>query len=238
MDSPTNQPTDTLPTKLTCPIIHLVISKPYDTIKALVKWISENCEKYLVGQHSPEEYGNNRIHCHIMIVNCKVTTEALRKQIKKDPEAVRGSYAIMTQQQKSREEYNEAFLGIYILKGSETTCKETNYCEATIEEWIQKWVNNDPQEDKPKDKTIWDILLTVYKEGKKVTQLDNNGALVAEIEPSHCNWILMTQKLNENKIRTSRNELERAWVTLLRMGGGDNQRTLYTSIMENVFRLK
>lgn len=227
----TNQPTS----QPTPPVLHVVLRKPFQEIKAFAEWAKEQTLNYLVGEHEADPEIETT-HCHILLEGLKVTKEALRKQILKVSPG-RGQYVIMEKTQKARLPYDRNYLGVYILKGKCATANATSFDDVQLALWASKWV--DQSEEKlskaEKETTIWDVIMTAHKKCKADWKLGSHNELNLVVEPSRENWYILCQELNRARIRTSRNELERAWVTLLRQDP-HNQDDLFNSIMSNVFR--
>jgi len=229
MESP-NQPTSN-----PSPVVwQLVLRKPFEEIKAFGEWLKDQVEGFVICQHEPDEK-EKTIHCHVMTVGLKVGVEGLRKQIKK-VSGGRGQYAIMEKTEKTREEYDRDKLAIYCLKGRVANCKLASYDDITIAAWASKWVDrSEPLSKEEKEKTIWDVIMKAHGMCHKEWKYGSHNELNLQAEPSKENWFILMRELNLAKIKTSRNELERAWVTLLRQDPR-NQEDLYNSIMSNVFR--
>lgn len=143
-------------------ILHSILRKTYDEIKALSAWLKENTIGYLIGEHQADEDAP-QLHCHILIEGLKVTREALRKQIVKLAPG-RGQNCTMSHTQSSRVPYNKDLLAIYILKGTPAHFKDSSYTPEQILDWIARWRFHD---EKPvlisaelvkvkKPKTIYD----------------------------------------------------------------------------------
>jgi len=227
MESQTNQLTN-------LPVLQVVLHKNYETVKTFCVWLAKNVSGYLVGEH-PADEEIKTTHCHIQVEGLKVTVEAMRKEIQK-VSGGRGQYVIMSVTQKTRVKYDRDQLATYIIKGNEDHVKETSYTTFEVADWCGRWVDKKAtNHEEDKSKTIYDIILKVYKEQAKEWKLDNNNALQLHIEPSRFNFHILCSELNKARIRTSRNELERAWVTLLRQSDL-NQGELFDSINANVFR--
>ena len=257
----TNQPTSQPPGEEVLDTHHVIVRKPYEAIKALAEYVESHSEEYLIGEHEPDEKkhrgkttGCPVVHCHIMIYKMTVSVEALRKEIKKIPGMGRGQYAIMERTEKERRLYDKDKLCIYILKGAVETAKDytfgygipnpsTNISQ--LEAWAEGWIMPDvdangqmiPSNKEKRDTTIYDIAMKVYEIGNKEIKLGHHNELIHHFLPSIENWRIMCRELNQARIRTSRNELERAWVTILRQDD-ENCNSLFYSIQQNVFRNK
>lgn len=229
MESP-NQPTP----NQSLTVWQVVLRKPFEEIKAFGEWLREQTIGFMICQHEADQEITTT-HCHILLEGLKVGTEGLRKQIKKVCPG-RGQYAIMEKTQKTREDYDRDKLAIYCIKGSVANCKLASYDEVQQAIWATKWVDrSEPLSKEEKDKTIWDVIMKAHGMCHKEWKYGSHNELNLQAEPSKENWFILMRELNLAKIKTSRNELERAWVTLLRQDPR-NQEDLYNSIMSNVFR--
>jgi len=245
---PTNQPNPPVV------VLQTILKKPYEEIKAFSEWLKENTQNYLIGEHPPDEQVKN-FHCHILIQGLKVTRESLRKQVVKYSPG-RGQNCTMAEtEQKPKRKYDTDFLAVYIIKGKESLIKSSSFTDEHHADWASKWVDhkeshdtNQSPEDKEqakakKDHTIWATIerargLCVKHNVLKTHQGEYGTYDLTQeqaVEASCHNWQILCQELNKDKIRTSRNELERAWVTLLRQDSM-NQQSLFEAINKNVFR--
>lgn len=162
---PPNQPT------LKPLVWHVIVRKPLMELAWWVEYVKDNSKSYLINQH----YGDDEdktTHCHTMLVDCNVTIEAIRKCFKKNGIAGSAEYAIMTKTEKSRLEYDEDKLAIYILKGvQDNTSYIASYGCVDIHNWIQQWV--EPVKGSPKN------------DGDKKEKFDNYNALLKEFNSSY-----------------------------------------------------
>jgi hypothetical protein len=228
----TNQPTS----QPTLPVLHVVLRKPYEAIKAFVEWVKDNVSNYLVGEHEADP-DINTTHCHILLEGLKVSKEALRKQILKVSPG-QGQYVIMEKTQKTRLPYDRNFLGIYILKGKCHTANSTSFDEVQLALWASKWVDTKSSEKlskAEKESTIWDVLMNARKLMSKDWKMGVHNELNHCVDNTRANWFIMNQELNRARIRTSLNELERAWVTLLRQDT-KHQSDFYDTIQNKIYR--
>lgn len=233
-NKPTWRPPDGVPK-----VVHVILRMTaVDISDEFLVWTRENTTNFLVAEHNAD-LEEKRTHCHMSLVELKVTIEGLRKQIKALPLYKPKCYTIMLKTEKTRELYDELLLDEYILKGGvDSTLVRTTQTKEYQQERLAKWVNHKDKPDKEENaKTIYDICSKVFDKGYKEVKLDNHNALVPHFLPNMDNWLLMCKELNLAKIRTSRNELERAWVTILRQDTF-NQQELFYSIQSSVFRNK
>lgn len=230
------------------PVWQLVMRKPWSDISGFEGWLKEQTLRHIVAEHEADEEIATT-HCHILLEGLKVSDEGLRKQVKKYSPG-QGQYAIMKVQQKTRLEYSQAGLAIYMIKGNPLTVKSHSFADETIMEYTLAWLTPDElYEEKTgtkkedKDYTLWNITLKVRELAKKSLTIKNcrdeygdyDMKTEESVEATLENFQLLCEEMNKHKIRSSRNELERAWVTLLRQDQ-PNQKLLFESINKNVFR--
>jgi len=161
MGSP-NQPTPT--------IWHVVLRRPIVELGWWSDYIKDVTENFLVGQHNAD-LDDKVTHCHAMLVNCKVTIEALRKVIKKNGLTGSEDYAIMTVTHKKKIPYSTQ-LAVYIMKGDNSTIISSSYDKITLEDWVSDWKNYDHRPEPVND-------------GEKKEKFDNYKELLKEFETSY-----------------------------------------------------
>jgi len=230
------------------PVWQLVLRKPWSEVSGLEGWLKENTLRHIVAEH-PADEDVATTHCHILLEGLKVTDEGLRKQAKKYSPG-QGQYAIMKVQKKTRQPYSQAGLAIYMIKGEPAYVKSHSMSDETIEEYTLAWETEEEyieretgEPKKDKEYTIWNITEKVRTLARKTTTIKTCRGEYGEydmkteqsVEASLENFQLLCEEMNKHKIRSSRNELERAWVTLLRQDQV-NQASLFESINKNVFR--
>jgi len=230
------------------PVWQLILRKPWNELLEFEGWLKEHTLRYIVAEHEADEEIATT-HCHILIEGLKVTDEALRKQRVKHCFG-RGQSALMKVQEKTKQPYSQSGLAIYMIKGNPLSVKSHSLADETIMEYELAWLTEDEYyEEKTgtkkedKDYTIWNITLKVRELAKKTQTLktcrdeygDYDLKTENSVEPSCENFQLLCEEMNKHKIRASRNELERAWCTLLRQDQ-PTQKLLYESINKNIFR--
>lgn len=230
-------------------IFHVIIRRPYSDLSGFYDWAVSASTAVLVGEHEADKEIATT-HCHFMI-NADITDEGIRKQINKRKLGGRGQYAILTQTEKApRLPYDEEKLCIYILKGGKTSYHRSTFDErvpALQEKWVHKQEDASPVGSSKSEKTHWDLIQQIILESQKipgvwgaVLERTEFGDVVNDqgILPEGRGVIfdVMVRILNENKVRTSRNELERFYVSIVRHDYHSRQ-LLRQSIMQNVFRV-
>jgi len=230
------------------PVWQLVLRKPWTDISGFEGWLKENTLRYIVAEH-PADEEIATTHCHILLEGLKVTDEGLRKQVKKYSPG-QGQYAFMKVQKRTRQPYSQSGLAIYMSKGQSEYIKSHSLADESIQEYVLAWETEEEyieretgEPKKDKDYTLWNITLKVRELAKKTTTIKTCRGEYGEydmkteqsVEATLENFQLLCEEMNKHKIRSSRNELERAWVTLLRQDQ-PNQQALFESINKNVFR--
>lgn len=239
---------------MTTPIVwHVMIHQPFVEVEQLL--LSEICEKFLFGQHDADE-NVNRTHTHVMLVNPKLSNEGIRRRILKAGFGGRGNYAIITS--SGGNSYTEEKLGIYILKGNREIAKKFSYSEEQISEWVSKWVfhpvettdkrkqEGDSSKSKKSPENHWDVMKAIIAETRQLPGVweqqneivsDDSGIAMEGVwfcRNRRAVWTVMLAHLDKNKIRTSRNELERFYLTMMREDGYTRV-ALYDSIMKKIY---
>lgn len=218
---------------------HLILRKESKDIpQEFVDWLTKHSARYAVVEHDPDDLENPQlgmfkaIHCHIPIGGLDVSDESVRKALAKSGLNGRANYSLMSKTAKTREDYDWEKLMVYCLKGALTPKISVGCMDTEIERFQSMWV---PPEElkkktvqdsgKKKEKSHWDLMDEIWAElqakhpnelynGLKAQELDLDPVLT---EPGrHLLWDIMIRILNENKVRTSQNELERFWVSLIR----------------------
>jgi hypothetical protein len=220
---------------------HLIVRKPFQELREFADWVQVHTRMFVVGQHDADEEVNTT-HCHFMINGCDVTKEGLRKELKKYITDGRKEYALMEKSEKARLPYDEWHLAVYVLKGDMNNHKLGKYSYEKVQDIVSAWQIYEKSETKtsePKITSQYDVIESVIPKMKTRDQLYQGefGEALAEhaVIPCAENFRILCDALNAHKIRTSRNELERIWVTVLRQHR-NNQDSLYESISRNVFR--
>jgi len=215
-----------------------IIHRPFEDLSGVVGLWSDKCGKMLVQQHSADTEVP-RTHIHILIENPQVKKEALRRILKTCfPDLGRGDSMILELTKKTREPYKTSFLSRYILKGEDPSYNK-GFTDDQINRIKLSW-NTDVKsvEEKEKEKTHYQVCQDIYKiilesayaqENTKV--FDSTPKIVNKYKAA----VVMNIELNRARIRTSQNELERFYVTIMRMDEMASKEIL-TSMVDKVFR--
>jgi len=232
-------------------IYHIVIRLAYTAIITFCNYLDESSVKYIVAQHDADE-DIKTTHCHIA-VDYEMTKTALQKAMKAANVSGRDKSSVMEKTLKTKELYDYDKLAVYMSKGSPENFMKSKGTSveaytAIAAQWVtpaqttETWTKM-PKEQK--DKTRWTVIQDIIDETKKISGVwvkayeDPFGAQsdtpTMRIKEHQTVFRTMIKHLKENKISTSRNELERMYVTILRHDptSVDN---IFASIHQNVFR--
>lgn len=218
------------------------ISESYaDLSGALSCWINR-CERFMVVEH-PADTEVATTHVHIALGNCDIQAEQLKKELRKVFKCGAGNPFWSFKEWDGvsiRDERPKAYPQ-YMIKGQYDPHVHKGWTVDEVSAIKSAW-DNDPiaqqyiqkakQDVKEKVKTHYELIEEIYKLGhKKPSLIQREGEIFSEnyFENSRANFDIMRKVLNQNKVRTSRNELERFWITLMRFdySNGDD---LYQSI--------
>lgn len=235
----TNQPTYQ-------PIVwQQIVRQPYADCSGFIQYLTTVCDRVLVGQHDADEKVTTT-HCHIMMVSPAVTTQAIEKARKKFSITGAGN-SLMKVTEKTRVPYEYFLLGKYCLKGVRSNLVFSfSVPDVDIAKMLSMWVISPAVQDdeKPKnDKThfalirkLWNDLQLISDIWTERLEFNNSGEMKTLNEKGRDKaFEMLVERLNDAEIRTSRNELERFYVTLLRLDKGQ-ARILKELIIKNVFR--
>lgn len=201
----------------------------------------------LCGQHD-EDDEIATTHCHVMMVEPKITSQSIDKARKKFGLLGQGN-SLLKKTLKTREDYDEQVLGSYITKGKiENIQSYKGYQHHDLVMFCKTWV---PREkfieakkkecELKKDKSHWDLIERVWKQlqdikdvWEEVLQFNDRGVdRQLNYKGASCAFDMLVVELNKARVRTSRNELERMYVSLLRFDIGSTQE-IKQAIMKNV----
>lgn len=181
----------------------------------------------LVVEHpADDEVTTTHVHVAVRGVRSKAAridkvVEALRKWL---PPSLKGTgqYVIMSRTQQTRVLYDWDKLAIYMLKGDKDLLKfkTDDISDLCIDDWVAGYKHYDrevrPVSEKKREYTQWTLIEEVRKEGVLQEKILDDGRLVTVCVACKENWNMMMDKLDKNRIRTSKHELERIWVSIIR----------------------
>lgn len=212
---------------------HVVFHKPFADVEAGLGGLKALCDAMLGAEH-PADDEVKTTHCHFVINGIKtraITTRSACETIRKHiPDTLKGQgqYFVSDRTTKTRELYDWEKTCIYILKGQREYLKfrTDNITDEMIEEWLtlgflkpKPTPQNKEETQKKKEYTQWDLIKEVRRDGirREVLVKRDIGLIpITVIDPCKENYDLMIQKLEEHRIRTSQNEMERIWLTIIR----------------------
>lgn len=229
-------------------IRHIVFHREWNDISGFCDWLATKSPVYLVVQHDADDIVKTT-HCHIAC-EVSVSDQAIRDAYNVRNLGGRGQVTIMSKTEKTRQMYDINKLITYIIKGNVENVKRTTLGVIEVSEHAAQWINmtaSDAKPDKGKDKNDhFSLIQEILNETKQIPGMwtevlsrDEFGHVIREEgltdEGRLKMFDYMVKKLNKNRIRTSRNELERFYVTIVRHDY-HSTKDLRTSILQNVFR--
>lgn len=222
---------------------HGCIFRQYADISGIMGVWASLCSAFAVAQHEPDEEVD-RVHCHIMLINCSQEVNTIQKKAKSIDPTVggQGQWWISKKVQKGQYKgqlYKRIPLLKYLLKGDAARLKYSkNISPAEVEEAVSAWIPDEskdptpqtPQKSEAKAKqteTHFEICEQILLEAKAkhpnwfkvsmVNYLDEHESEFTIYPEYYQNiWDLMITTLRKKKIRTSINELERFYITIMR----------------------
>lgn len=226
-------------------ILQLVLHIAYDTCRVIADYLQESSTRYVACQHDADDEITTT-HTHFSI-DWPYSIEALRKQVLKHKLGGKGQYVIMSVTQKGKEPYDFDKLNTYILKGSLAVYRSSkgvdqDQISTHVAAWITPVAATKVVTTKMDQQSQWEIITQVVEETKKLGLWTNATVVTAEgmtvelrIKDHEKVFTYLVKKLNEARIRTSRNELERIYVSVLRHDSVSTER-IFSGIYKNIFR--
>lgn len=228
------------------------ISRSYVDISSVLIEISRKSEGACWYEHDADEEVS-RQHVHGLLVNPTISTDTMKGWLRKILGPVdRYDWAFPTTYKNDLKEVcavNMDFI-TYMSKGKlePVHCYGSIHsllCDVYRKKWVERSKRITQTEQKIKEKTHWDLIQEILTESHKIPGAWCNvlerqdGELVTVQGLSDAGradiFDLMCQVLNKNKVRTSRNELERFYVSIIRHDNKSRE-NMRISILQNVFR--
>lgn len=222
------------------------ISLPYNDVSGVINLWADSCDKVAVFEH-PADQKVKTTHVHLILINCKYKTpEALKRIFHKnvclvDNEITNGNG--LWKWTSKYGEPDETFIK-YMSKGKRYAPKFLkNISPDEVEELASKWVepSSDHAKKVPKaeelHKTHWEICQEIIQELNKLPKDRINPvtiSLTGQYDFRTLYRITMVV-LKKYHVRTSRNELERFLVTIMR-DDVNFEEDVMSSIQRNIFR--
>lgn len=226
---------------------------PYNDVSGIWETWSSHAERMVVYEHEADDEVKTT-HCHFLMLNVNVSSETLKREFRR-------AYPLYFEKSDGRELWawknkkfpdpNEGFIP-YMMKGRYAAKFVKNFSEEQLEIHRQQSfaIPKDVEisESKPKkenkqkvQKTHWQIMLDIKDELSQIPnmKLDVDPLTGQVINMSSYKfdtlYKITVKHLGKNEVRTSRNELERFIVTLIRddVNFRDDVRD---SIKKNIFR--
>lgn len=230
---------------------HGCIFMPYQDLSGVMSIWAEKCDTFALVQH-PADGKTKRVHCHILLGNPHVEKDSLQKVMKRrgiNPgkndhwivdKVIRGEF--------KGQKYTVPDLLKYMLKGKLRLETSKNISPAQVEEAISSWVElnlststTSTKSSKKEASTHYDVIQNIKAKALKEHsewfdyQLTIDTACFGyefekvTIKDHHRLFYFMCSELNKARIRTSNNELERFYVTLIRQFANGTE-TLFSAI--------
>jgi len=228
------------------------ISRSYVDISSALIEISSKSEGACWYEHESDEEVS-RQHVHGLIVNPTISTDTMKGWLRKILGSVdRHDWAFTTTYKNELKEACEVNMDFitYMSKGKLEPIHSYGslypiLCDVYRKKWVERSKRTTQKEQKIKEKTHWDLIQEIIaasrrKPGAWTNGVERqNGEMVTVECLTHAGrsdiFDIMCQVLNQNKVRTSRNELERFYVTIIRHDN-ESRENMRVSILKNVFR--
>lgn len=223
----------------------------YDVSGIWEKW-STHAERMIVYEHEADPEVTST-HCHFLMINVNVSVETLKREFRRQYsqyfEKTDGR-ELWAWVNKKKDIPDTGFI-TYMSKGVLSPKFVKNFSQEEVDTLRDKWVNpitkvvevsaKPKKEVKEKVKTHWQIMTDIRAELSKIEnfKLDVDPLTGQVVNMSSYKfdtlYKITVKHLNKNEVRTSRNELERFIVTLIRddVNFRDDVRD---SIKKNIFR--
>lgn len=213
---------------------HACVFMPFTDISGLAQLWSQSCDTFALVQH-PADGKTKRIHCHMLLGNCKIKPDSLHAQrLKMGITTPRISW-ISEKVQKGEfkgKEYTVDQLLKYMLKGKHNPLVLKNISQDLVQTSVNDWIepsikSTDTADKKPDTQTHYQVCQEIIKTAKSthpewfrvaITNYfaDDEDEFTLRPEYHRSIWDLMIKELNVRKIRCSINELERFYTTIMR----------------------
>jgi len=205
------------------------ITLPYSDISGIVGMWAESCAQVAVFEHEADSKVNNT-HCHILLLNSDIQDEALKRKWKNCPGKGNEFW-------KWASKYGTPDLNFlkYMSKGKLRPKFIKNISPDVVEEQRKQWIEpppkvakSSPQTKEKSTESHYEVILRIKTDAIKnhpewftYQRRIDTACFGAEFDErvivNHQAFFgFMCHELNKAKIRTSQNELERFYVTLMR----------------------
>lgn len=227
-------------------VLHVIFHKSWADVSGICHKMAEKCTRFLAAQHNADDkVKTTHVHCALEHFDSQnvIPVEGVRTFIP-DEFKGRGQYVIMKKTEKPPKRfYHYETLCIYIIKASVLNVKLVkNLSPDKLEQLASQWIDHsEPVKRTPKheecSKTHWEIIQEVKEEINKQHKDKINpytGGLTGEYSFELVYRMLLVV-LRKYKIRTSRNELERFMITIIRDDYNFEDKVML-AIKKNIFR--
>lgn len=163
-------------------VLQLIIRRPYSDVSGVVERISTVCDRLLCCQHDADDE-ITQTHIHAMLVGATVSDQSIRNWVTSADLGGKGQFSLFDKtQKKPRREYEEDYLGPYLLKGTANGIKYNHgYSDEIIASWIVKW--NKKVQTKIVTPLIAEQMEFVMEQAEqKALKRDAFGSLLADFE--------------------------------------------------------
>lgn len=223
------------------PIVwHGMVRMPFEDLSGLATVWAAKCDFFAIAQHEADDEVDIT-HCHMMIGSPVLKKDSYQAYMSKmNIRPGKGNHWIMDKTQKTKQPYSRSKLLEYLIKGDPSRLKfSKNISPAEVEAAASAWVepglgNSTKNEPSPKSKpkkqdtqTHYQVCQEILRKAKTehpdwfkmdITNYFAEDEDEFTLRPDYHKhiWDLMITELNKRKIRTSINELERFYTTIMR----------------------
>ena len=186
------------------------ITRTYDELRDVIAKIGTKCQKIVAYEHT-----GSRVHCHLLLVECKVSTDTLKNYVKEKLGVVDKSDWSF----KKCTEFYDKYI-TYMSKGTLQWKYQEGFEEEFLEKKKSEWVVKNevhvlPSNKKNNKKDYWEIIMEVRSQ----LTFHNTSGIWESRYPVQSNseiYDMLIKKLEENKIRAADYELKRWFHTIIR----------------------
>ena len=224
------------------------ITLPWSDISGVAPIWAGHCKEIIVYQHDAD-LSVKATHCHFLMLECSIKAEQFKRLFRKLYPDISGSGNGFWKWE-NKDWPNPTIDSItYMHKAKYPYLYKNNISDKIVENLqglaFQPKLQNAETSATKKEKTetqmthfelIEKLWIQLQSDDKVTRQVcTSRGEIAREIFNHSLAFDALNRMLNRNKIRTSRNELERFYVTLLRQDASSTKK-LKDAILGNVFR--
>lgn len=204
------------------------ITRTFDEMGTAIERIASKCKKCVVYQHE-----GSRPHCHLLLVECQVSTDTLKNYLKAQLGVVDKSDWSFKKCQENYDKYI-TYMSKGIHKWSYQKEFEEKFLEEKRAEWKDKAVESRSDTTAAKKKAkkdCWEIILEVRSQLSFKDTLGTFGWATYCEQTNEQIYDIMIKKLEENKIRAADYELKRWLHTIVRGHDENLKRNILKSLV-------